>query len=1497
MRGTITDAVIKSGRQPEAIEDMAATPQMLETMNEAKNAKVANDPVAMGAASRNMIMELRRQDHDVKQKNFKEMDKSRRQLDDARLVYYNMLSTGQIERKWESLMQGGGDIEEIQAIEGILKARPDTKYAIFGKSGSIKAGVGRLMDKLTPDQARQDAESLQDGMDTERRIRKQSPFGGASITSDPSLGFFPPSDMQFAGEWTGRAAKSAAGASKEMLDFIAMLGSEVPDPANPTQRTSGFMALLKGEVPPKAMRDAQDIANWYWQQYGEDAHDIPEYQIAIAWRDKVKERWESPILQSFRKELFDPATGRYASWENFANTMNNDPFKVVVDFADFASPILASTRAPRLVRLANTLENINPENAAFLLPQIATQIRAHRASLLDASQVSDVNELGDLIAQRLAVHGDVVGLNSINRINTDQAEIYVIEANRSEYDAFPYGLVMRNPYNQNIETVFGFRNVDEVVDYMQHGRMQRRFDQMERENNVPAQVFNEIANQVAANPDHLGVQSVMPIEVEGLIGHEVYSIQTIPLDEGVGNNYGLVWFNSHTGQLGGEMVATAEEVNQRVSGQGERRPLVERLNSLVTSVEIVDRMFLEMQDAIVESGAYLEESDVASILQSNPRFAPIASNDLMVERITEDINLRLNEGGYIFDVDEWADRIIRNLTEEQISEGVTPPELTDILDWYQEGGNTLSDSNFNQLLDTINNQLGVEGITPSSLGTPSTPQPAPQQTQASPTGVEQVDPMGNLDEVEFMIAQMTGVASEAEALDPASLNRRYIQIVRDVEARVEMGAFPDRFRGDNPNPHSEYVDLDADMVELYKEYARLTGVSDMQVAQFLENPNLTHPRLLGEIANLKDQYYGEGIRQHRVDEAAEDRYYDERREDTSDLQSTGGGGYTLNPNAPNIDSAELAQSIYDYIYDHLPENPTMGYVMGQVEDYLENDFDGTGLAELAHSQREEIISELSAIIEADTGQAPISLAGAGSIELIGDVHWTMRNQILHVLDQDPETSGVSIQRIERIDDINGANAYEVTLDDGRVGTIRNGIIYSAFQEFADSTPTSSRQGGGSTPTGSTPLGTSNVAPNDLETSIGVNVETGQGIAGHVHTRAGVTARRIEWIGTRDGLPAYRVTTVDGRTGVVLRDPSGLPVTTWRIQEHFSEQLSQQDFSNASLQIQSQLDIEPDMIESIEPIEEALGDDLAFTLTDGRTGIIQVVEGQTYVQLDSPEQVGTTTPSADAPSTYQAIDTALEQAVGSHVPIDSVSLFPSTVNGYDMYSFVTGTYSGIAFRNQQTDQWAARLVDDPVALAQDQEALSEIIFGSGIMSPQPVLTVGSLSDMEPPQSMLTHNDPAEIQPSLPRGSRGSAYWNIRLQEPYDFDAIPENSRDFRYTDLRGASMVNENLQLNFEGSDFTGADLRGANLRDANLSSVNFTGADLRGADLRGANIDMSNFTNVQIDEFTQMSAEQALYIQRNEDAHLWNQSDVEGGVLQERSGRYNDLLNTDPEDL
>ena len=1338
MRGALDTVLNPQTPKQQEKEDVAATPDMLSIINDAQIAKTNGDIVGLNAASRNMVNELRTQDHKHKQDIFKATDQAKRKLDESYQLFYNMLSTPQIERKWESLINSGGDIEEIQRLEGILQTRKDTKYAIFGGRGGIGGAMKRIVEKLTPEQAAQDAQSFQQGVEAERRIRQDSPFGSGAILGDPSLGFQPTQPDDPAAQWKGRQVRSFGKGAKEMVDFLAMLASSVPDPQNPEKMTSGLLALIKGEQPPKAMQDAQEIANWYWQQYGEDAANIPEYQIAVAWRDKIASKWESPIIQMFRKEMLDPETGRYASFENFAKTLNEDSFKVVADIAAFGAPILRATGVPRLGRLANMLETIDAENAIFTLQQVGRQLRAYRAELmhnflLDESgflDISNIEELGDLIAARLAVYGDVTGLNQIRQLPLEGQEVYVFQANRTEHDAFPYGVAFRNPYNQNIEMVFGFADVQQMNEWAS-ANMQRRADQQMQESDVPVNVFNEVANQVARHPDHVGVASVRPVEIEGLIGHDVYQIETFQYEEGVGNQFGVVWFNRATGQMGGQMTSSTDQINRIISGAGQGqggsqgRPLTERLNSEITVVDVVDEMFQEFGDELDAISEPIGVSEVMDLLDSsdNPMFREIVDGEhyALLNDLDSEINQRLNlyEPDDILDadnIDSWAQSVISRMTDDQMENGIDANELLDILE--QMGYEQLSDSDMNLLTSTVNetaagmlpdyspsviaqrildelypsaaqqsviraaqgdythlstlmeeigqnpdhfthneletiietlseqliddwvetvwesideqllpagltgsqvqnllndwgneppmstslanevavrvnqryletnalnwqtnamspvqiynetnqawmgtvysigqvaqlfregyfpminvdnlsiasnNNLNVDARIPmrqwaESLGWDGTTtyaswenpqnlvdlnienveahdqmvsqienydpiygfpdgqlneywtnQPNQQQpptnflseaiqelltlpphrigaaahdmnvlrneleeigidlalvseedltaimdelyedtvvemveegllppsylrenNEQQPPTPENPDPE-TIDELEWLMRISIGAATEADrpisaqtTPDPAELatqfrqmTGRYNRVVVDTQNRVDMGAFPDRFNGDNPNPHSRYSDLDADMVQLYMDYARLLGISDMQVARFLENPELTHPRLLGEIVNLKDRYEVERFRSQGG--RSEDDHADETTEDTSDLNPSGSGGYNLSqPQQFGISypPSEVAQAIYADIGQYLPNNATADQlrqmVRGAVESFAGDADAATTIqfnpSDLTDAGWNAINEEVARLHQQQTGQTIDMGAGGG----------------------------------------------------------------------------------------------------------------------------------------------------------------------------------------------------------------------------------------------------------------------------------------------------------------------------------------------------------------------------------------------------------------------------------------------------------------------------------------------------------------------------------------
>ena len=82
----------------------------------------------------------------------------------------------------------------------------------------------------------------------------------------------------------------------------------------------------------------------------------------------------------------------------------------------------------------------------------------------------------------------------------------------------------------------------------------------------------------------------------------------------------------------------------------------------------------------------------------------------------------------------------------------------------------------------------------------------------------------------------------------------YNRITDRVYQAVRDDNFPDRFpEGQNPSPHPDFPVFDKDMVNLYKDYAMLAEMSDNQINDFLQDPNLTHPRLLGEVVNMKER--------------------------------------------------------------------------------------------------------------------------------------------------------------------------------------------------------------------------------------------------------------------------------------------------------------------------------------------------------------------------------------------------------------------------------------------------------------------------------------------------------------------------------------------------------------------------------------------------------------------------------------------------------------------
>ena len=93
-------------------------------MNQAKIAKQNNDMLGVKAAGRDAVNELGVQAHKSNQTQANAINKAEAQLNDAYVMYYNMLSTQQLDKLYENMKQGheAGNVplEQLTRIEGVL---------------------------------------------------------------------------------------------------------------------------------------------------------------------------------------------------------------------------------------------------------------------------------------------------------------------------------------------------------------------------------------------------------------------------------------------------------------------------------------------------------------------------------------------------------------------------------------------------------------------------------------------------------------------------------------------------------------------------------------------------------------------------------------------------------------------------------------------------------------------------------------------------------------------------------------------------------------------------------------------------------------------------------------------------------------------------------------------------------------------------------------------------------------------------------------------------------------------------------------------------------------------------------------------------------------------------------------------------------------------------------------------------------------------------------
>ena len=312
------------------------------------------------------VYELGVQTHKSNQTQANAINKAEGQLNDAYMMYYNMLSTQQLDKLYENMKKGheAGDVplEQLTRIEGVLANKPDSKYNQVYRGGL--QNVPRTIGRMLPDAW------------TERNEDKE-PIPAPESFDNP---------LMQAGahvlQVTENAGKSLQKGLTEFPAFVAMMLGDTD--LDPNTFKSGFAVLMEGTVPPKHMDIAMDIMNQYYQLYGEDAVNHENYQIAKAWYDSIKTKWESSVTQALREHYEQ----NYSSWEAFGNTLYNDPFTIVSDAAGVLAPALHATKVPSLMKAARWLDTIDPENAMFNITEALTIMRRYESSLVDSSAVT-----------------------------------------------------------------------------------------------------------------------------------------------------------------------------------------------------------------------------------------------------------------------------------------------------------------------------------------------------------------------------------------------------------------------------------------------------------------------------------------------------------------------------------------------------------------------------------------------------------------------------------------------------------------------------------------------------------------------------------------------------------------------------------------------------------------------------------------------------------------------------------------------------------------------------------------------------------------------------------------------------------------------------------------------------------------------------------------------------------------------------------------------------